>query len=85
MVKSLENAQLRSVNVVTTAITPDKNPYIGKLDNFENAYIAAGMNSKSYAFAAGAAKYLGALIRGEAVEFKEETINAIKPSASRFK
>ncbi|MAI08391.1 MAG: hypothetical protein CMF61_05480 [Magnetococcales bacterium] len=85
MVKSLENAQLRSVNVVTTAITPDKNPYIGKLDNFENAYIAAGMNGKSYAFAAGAAKYLGALIRGEAVEFKEETINAIKPSASRFK
>lgn len=85
MVKALENAELRSVNVVTTAITPDKNPYVGKLDSFENCYIAAGMNGKSYAFAAGAAKYLGMLTRGEDNIFDEETQNAIKPSATRFK
>lgn len=85
MVKSLENAELRSVKVVTTAITPDKNPYIGRLDEVENCYIAAGMNGKSYAFAAGAAKYLGTLLRGEENVFNEETLKAIKPSASRFK
>tara|TARA_R110000868_G_scaffold218576_2_gene469304 strand:+ start:228057 stop:229193 length:1137 start_codon:yes stop_codon:yes gene_type:complete len=85
MVKSLENAALRSVNVVTTAITPDKNPYVGAIEKYENLYIAAGMNGKSYAYAAGAAKYLGLLIRGEKSTFSDETLQAIKPSITRFK
>ena len=85
MVTSLEHAQMRSVNVVTTAITPDKNPYIGQLEGVGNAYIAAGMNGKSYAYAAGAAKFLGALMRGEEHTFSDETVQALKPSVTRFK
>lgn len=84
MVKSLENAKLRSVNVVLTAITPDKNPYIGRVENYENLYVAAGMNGKSYAYAAGTSKYLGVLLSGKESPFKPETEKAIAPSTKRF-
>lgn len=85
MVRGLNNAKLRSVNVVTTAITPDKCPYIGMVENYSNLYIAAGMNGKSYAFAAGAAKYLARLMNGEETPLSAEAINAIIPSIKRFK
>jgi glycine/D-amino acid oxidase-like deaminating enzyme len=85
MVKTLENAELRGVNVVLTAITPDKNPYIGAIEKLDNLYLAAGMNGKSYAYAAGVAKYLGLLLRGEESPFTAETQKAISPSVKRFK
>ena len=84
MMPALENATVLETHVVSIGITPDRRPYIGQIEGHENLFIAAGMNGHSHAFAAGAACYLGSLIRGEEPALKGENIAAIQPSISRF-
>lgn len=84
MMPSLENAQVLETHVVSVGVTPDRRPYIGKIKEHKRLFVAAGMNGKSYAFAAGVAGYLGALIRGEDSPLKEEDVAAFVPDVSRF-
>lgn len=85
MMPNLEKAQTIKTHVVSIGITPDRRPYIGQIENHKRLFIAAGMNGRSYAFAAGAAGYIGALMRGEETPLTAEHIAAIEPKTSRFK
>ena len=83
MIKGLENATVKDVKTISIAVTPDNLPYIGKLEGHDNIYIGAGFNGQSYAFAAGVAKHLGQLERGEAPSVPADIMHRVRPSAAR--
>lgn len=85
MLPQLENAVLKETHVMTIGVTPDRRPYVGQIQGHDNIFVAAGMNGRSYAFAAGIAYFIGSYIRGDELPLSKEHRAAIEPKTSRFK
>jgi sarcosine oxidase subunit beta len=62
---ALYNAELHETRVITLAMTPDLMPCIGPYQGKEGLLIAVGMNGRSYAYAAGVAGIMKALLQDE--------------------
>ncbi len=62
---AMHNAKIDEIYAVSLAVTPDFMPCIGPYGNIKGLQVAVGFNGRSYAFAAGAAKILLALVKGE--------------------
>lgn len=84
MMPSMANAQVLETHVVSIGVTPDRRPYIGQIEKHKRLFVASGMNGRSYAFAAGVAGYVGAIMRGESSPLQPEHIASFEPSTGRF-
>jgi sarcosine oxidase subunit beta len=62
---ALHNAELHETRVITLAMTPDLMPCIGPYQGKGGLLIAVGMNGRSYAYAAGAAGVMKAILQDE--------------------
>ena len=62
---AMAGAVLEQSSTVTAAVTPDFRPALGAWPEMKGLYVATGFGARNYAFAAAAARSLGALVAGE--------------------
>lgn len=65
LVPALAGAVLNQCSVATAAVTPDFKPVIGPWPGLEGLLVCTGFGARNYAFAAGAARVVAALVKGE--------------------
>ncbi len=65
LIEGLRYAPVQKLTVISLAVTPDNNPYVGPVSKHPGLILAIGFNGKSYAFAAGVGKFIRSVVTGE--------------------
>ncbi|MFZ2587000.1 MAG: FAD-binding oxidoreductase [Alphaproteobacteria bacterium] len=65
LIPALANATCTATSIQTAAVTPDFKPVLGAWADLKGLIIATGFGARNYVYAAGAARLVGQIIKGE--------------------